>query len=104
MERIALRLPTARDGADHRGARRTAPRFPLHSDVEVTAAQGRNDAVALNVSAGGMRLAIDATAVPDGYVTVAFEAEGMRFRERGRIVWARLTRDGVIAGLAFEPE
>lgn len=102
MERFSTMLPAgADDPGVHRGARRASRRYPLHADVELVepvSAEG----VVLNVSAGGMRIAIDRPVDVDGRVVArVVTAPGRELFEKARVVWAREFPDGWLIGLEF---
>ena len=58
--------------------------------------------VALNVSAGGLRIAIDRCLPGDEPVVIKVCLPQGRFSvERARVVWSRKLSDGCVAGLEF---
>ena len=102
MERIATMLPEGGVDLDvHRGARRASQRHPLHADVELldpVRAQG----VAINASAGGMRVAIDQPLGVDTLCVVrVVTSAGREVLEKARVIWTRQLPDGWLVGLSF---
>jgi len=100
--RLAHRLPAGpRDDAVHHGARRGTHRVPFHAEVELVgphAAQG----VALNVSRGGVRVALEGEVrIGDVCGVRVVLDDGREAAERARVVWKRRLPDGWLAGLAF---
>lgn len=102
MDRISSVVPVGGDDREvHRGARRASRRYPLHADIEVLEpclAAG----VSLNVSAGGLRVAIDQrVAVGDVCVLRVRTAADRETIEYARVVWTREQPDGFLVGLEF---
>jgi hypothetical protein len=102
MERIGALLPIGTgDQSHHRGARRRSSRFPLNAEVEVIepiVARG----VALNASAGGMRIFVDQEIPAESIcrISVRFTPEHCSCEE-ARVVWCRAVHDGWVIGLEF---
>ena len=79
--------------------RRMSARRPLHADVEVIAPRPATG-VTINVSNGGLRIAVDSMLQPgDVCMLVIREANHPVRLERARVVWSREVRDGCVAGL-----
>ena len=93
-------IPVA-DDALHRGARRQHNRWMLNASVRIEG----NPAMALNASAGGLRVA-SARAFPHGReLDVHVRVEHTTHRCRARVVWSRKQGGAYLAGLAFaEPD
>ncbi|MEM1029321.1 MAG: PilZ domain-containing protein [Myxococcota bacterium] len=88
--------PTALLSRQRRGSRRR----PLEATVQVVAPEaGRG--VTINVSDGGLRVAVDCSLIPgETCLMVLREAGRPEALVRGRVAWARqLAGDGCIAGL-----
>ena len=102
MERIGSLLPVGSgDQSLHHGARRRSRRYPINADVEVIEPV-RSTGVALNASAGGLRVFIDRE-LPLGeecVIEVHFTPT-RHSSERSRVVWCRKIRDGWVVGLEF---
>jgi len=110
VERLTLTLPTgAGDTAHHFGSRRESRRFPVFADVQVELPHCMHG-VAINVSAGGIRIAIDSVtgSTPEEALRVG---EAVRLRvcfpsgeetlEHGRVVWSKTFPDGSVVGVQF---
>ena len=102
MDRISSVVPVGGDDlAVHRGARRTSRRFPLHADIEVLEPRLATG-VSINVSAGGLRVAIDEpVAVGEFCVLRVRTAADRETIEHARVVWTRELPDGFLVGLEF---
>ena len=82
-------------------ARRLAPRFPYHAEVELT---GRTHAVGIttDVSAGGVRMALDTPLrVGDVYSVVVKSPTSRVFRNSARVVWREPGTSGHVVGVQF---
>jgi hypothetical protein len=78
--------------------RRGSGRRPLHAEVEVLDPVGSG--VTINVSEGGLRIAVDCTLVAGQVCLLRVHEPGVhRDLCRARVVWARELRDGCVAGL-----
>ncbi len=96
----------SKDEAFHLGARRRSQRLSLNANVkflEPISAEG----VVLNVSEGGMRVAVyqklpadQLCKLQDWYVQVWID-QNTSFTKRARIVWSRELPDGWVIGLDF---
>lgn len=102
MSRFADTLPVGpRDDALHRGARRTAHRVPLHADVEIDSPRAARG-VALNVSRGGVRLALEGEVRVGDVCRLTLRTDPVSAStEHAKVVWKRRLPDGWVAGLAF---
>ena len=101
MQRIS-NLPTGpEDELLHRGARRRTARYMLHGEVTVTApieAQG----FVFNVSAGGMRIALDAAVEVGSILELTVRlTDDAHSVETGEVVWCRELPDGWLLGIRF---
>ena len=100
--RLAGRFPSGRDEDERFGGRRQARRWPLNAEVEFLAPAGVQG-ITLNVSRGGLRLAVNrqveigALCLARIYTEGAFEAI-----ESMEIVWRRQAVDGWLLGARFE--
>jgi hypothetical protein len=97
---LTLDTPTSAVCIEALRQRRVTRRRPLHADVDVIAPQsGRG--VTINVSEGGLRIAVDCTLRVDDVCMLVIREPNQPVRlERARVVWARTVRDGCVAGLA----
>ena len=79
--------------------RRRSARRPFHATVEMVQ-PAAGEGVTLNVSEGGLRIAVD-VALPADDVCLLYVCEpgGERKLERARVAWSREVSDGWIAGL-----
>jgi len=102
MDRIASVVPVGGDDlAVHHGARRASRRFPLHADVELLEPRPATG-VSLNVSAGGLRVALDqSVAIGELCVLRVRTAADRETIEYARVVWMRELVDGFLVGLQF---
>jgi hypothetical protein len=78
--------------------RRQARRLPLNAVVEVLEPSG-GKGVALNASAGGLRVAVDCLLRAGDLCLLIVEDKGRPAVERARVIWSQDVRDGCIAGL-----
>jgi hypothetical protein len=100
MERIGEGLPVGVDDeAVHHGARRASPRMPLDADVELLEPRP-GQGLAINVSAGGIRVAVDAPLTVGEHCMLKVSSERVTI-EHARVVWVRQMPDGWLAGLEF---
>ena len=102
MDRISSVVPVGGNDLDvHRGARRASRRFPLHADIEMLEPRSATG-VSLNVSAGGLRVAIDRP-VEIGEICVirVRTAADRETIEHARVVWTREQPYGFLVGLQF---
>ena len=102
MERIGALLPIGTgDQSHHKGARRRSRRFPLNAVVTVVdpvEAAG----VAINASAGGIRIFVDREVPAQAICTLRVQFTSDRCScEQARVVWCRSVRDGWVIGLEF---
>lgn len=102
QRRIGALLPVGTgDRSHHRGARRRSRRFPLNAEIvvlEPTEASG----VALNASAGGMRILVDQELQVESVCRLeARFTQDLCSCERARVVWCRALADGWVVGLEF---
>ncbi len=82
--------------------RRAAPRVPLNANVEVLAPTPASGIV-LNVSTGGLRVAVDQALYIEDYChlrIVTDDEEGCV--ERARVRWVKAKPDGWIVGLELD--
>lgn len=102
MERIGALLPIGSGDPNlHFGARRRSRRFPLNAEVTVRQPQLALG-VAINASAGGLRVAIDVELPQDQTLDIELRFTDERASvERARVVWSKRFRDGFIVGLEF---
>lgn len=77
-----------------RGSRRTA----FNAAVEVMLPEV-GSGVAINVSDGGLRVAVDCNLHAGDECMIRVDAPGRPERERARVVWSQQLPDGCIAGL-----
>lgn len=94
-------LATVLEDEDGLDPRRMAQRCAVHAVVESVAPPGASGVV-LNVSVGGLRIALD-RALPVGEVCLLrVEHEpGNVTLEHARVVWVKLKADGCVVGLEF---
>jgi hypothetical protein len=102
MDRLSSMLPIGPADTDlHRGARRTAQRFALNAEVEVVS-PAQATGIAINASAGGMRVALDRPiAVGEPCLVCVTTAPGRVSVEHAVVVWVREAPDGWLLGLRF---
>ena len=102
MDRLATILPSGGvDGAVHKGARRHARRWPLDAEVELLEPLC-GTGMAINVSVGGMRVAVDADVPLSQTCTLRVKtAPGYESTEHARVVWRSAKPDGYVLGLEF---
>jgi hypothetical protein len=100
--RIGALLPVgAGDQSHHRGARRRSRRFPLNAEIVVREPREARG-VALNASAGGIRILVDQELEVESVccLEVHYAAERCSI-EHARVVWCRALADGWVVGLEF---
>lgn len=80
--------------------RRGTRRRPLHADVDVIEPRA-GSGVTINVSDGGLRIAVDCTLQVGDVCMLVIREPSMPVRlERARVIWAQELRDGCVAGLS----
>lgn len=100
---IAATLPIGTGDFDFsRGARRASRRYNLNADVDVVSPIEAHG-IAINASAGGIRIAIDAALEVGASCELKITTTLKTLTERARVVWCRECPDGFLVGLAFEP-
>lgn len=101
MESLANTLPKGHgDRQHHRGARRGSARYPLHADIELVG-DPEGTGVAINASAGGMRIAIDRALTVGTVYSLRVRTPNRTTDEQLRVVWTRQLPDGWLVGLQF---
>ncbi|MDH5673501.1 MAG: PilZ domain-containing protein [Myxococcales bacterium] len=94
------------NGSDPPQVRREGRRFPLNADVEVLEPVSAHGVV-INVSEGGMRVAIDRELQVDAMCVLEVQLEQGKTIELARVAWVREHPDGFLVGLSLvneEPE
>ena len=90
------------DLAFHHGARRSAPRVSLDGDLRIEAKQEASDAVLLNLSTGGIRLASEQMCDVGQVLSLRLRVADNHYEADGKVVWVRPLPDGQVYGLSFE--
>lgn len=102
MPSLADTLPIGAGDFDFaRGARRASRRYNLNADVAIVTPV-RTEGIAINASAGGMRIAVDAALEVGMTYEIRITTTLKTLTERARVVWCRECPDGFLVGLAFE--
>ena len=104
MRRIIDLIPPGRsEGTETERARRGTQRFPLRADV-VLEQPFESEGFTINVSEGGLRIALDHTLYPGETCVLRIRTSPLtEFREIAEVVWSREEPDGCIAGMRFIP-
>lgn len=96
---LTLDTPATAITLDALRHRRATRRMPLHADVDVIEPR-TGVGVTINVSDGGLRIAVDCTLQVDDVCMLVIREPAKPVRlERARVVWAQQLRDGCVAGL-----
>lgn len=103
MDVVQIHQPQRRTD-EHRRARRAFQRWPLDADVQVLAPVHATG-IALNVSAGGLRVALDRPMTVGQRCRARIKtSETHEVIELTRIVWSRRQPDGWVVGMQFLDE
>jgi len=101
MDPIHTLVPVGSDLDVHRGARRASRRVSLDAEV-VMLEPRRGYGFAINVSAGGIRIALDELVeIGEECELLLRTAPDREWIERARVVWSRELPDGYVYGLEF---
>ena len=99
MERLSF--DSSRDDSLHRGARRSSARQPIHGAIRVVAPHEAHG-VLFNVSAGGLRFALDRPLAPGDVIDVEVHlVDDTWTQDRAEVVWCRELPDGWLVGVRF---
>ena len=102
MNRAVMKARAKRRGLDlSQGARRSSRRWPLHASVKFTDPSPASG-VALNLSDGGFRVAVDQPLTLGESCTAQIETDHPeKSIEQAEVVWVRELPEGWLVGLRF---